>query len=89
MALADVDGPAPYSTLLEVGLIETLQNGSLCSYLGATSVSVQTLDPDDRHIVGAAGPLRMACAAGNCEFGCSAGFDLEVAFDLHWIEVEE
>lgn len=85
MALADDAGPAPFTEVLDVGLIENV-GGNLCSYQGTTTASVSTLDVARRHIVGDGGAFTMLCATGNCEFGCTQQFEMTVSFDLHWNE---
>lgn len=84
IALPDDAGPAPFATLMEVGLIENA-GGNLCPYSGATRADITRLDRAANEIQGSAA-LLMVCMGGNCEFGCNPQFMLEVGFDLRWTE---
>ncbi|MCO4746871.1 MAG: hypothetical protein KC912_18890 [Proteobacteria bacterium] len=79
-------GPAPYTTLLEAGLIENV-DGNLCSYQGSTLADIRRIDHTPRQVAGSAA-FTMFCLSGNCDFGCNSQFDMTVDFDLRWIETE-
>lgn len=86
LRLPDDAGPAPYTALLEAGLIESV-NGNLCPYQGAASAAISRLDLPAKEVAGQAS-LLMVCMGGNCEFGCNPQFTLEVQFDLRWVELQ-
>ncbi|MCB9651618.1 MAG: hypothetical protein H6730_34240 [Deltaproteobacteria bacterium] len=84
MPLPDDAGPAPYTALVEAGLIEAV-NGNLCTYQGSTLAQITRLDFGAKEIEGAAS-LRMVCMGGNCEFGCNPEFEHAMQFDLRWVD---
>lgn len=83
LPLADDAGPAPYNTLIEVGLIENV-GGTTCSFAGSTFANISALDIASKTLEGGA-ELQMTCLGG-CDFGCTPMFNLEVAFALNWVE---
>lgn len=84
--IAEEDGPAPYTTLMEIGLSENV-GGNLCVYSAATLVNIERFDYAAQEVAGNAGFI-MVCTGGGCEFGCNREFTLDVQFDLNWVQRE-
>ncbi len=79
LSLPDDAGPAPFTSLLEVGL-----NGNGCSLGGSTFANITRLDREANEIAGSAA-LTIFCQFG-CDFGsCASELDVTVDFDVRWV----
>ncbi|RDV36400.1 hypothetical protein DV096_19495 [Bradymonadaceae bacterium TMQ3] len=77
----------PLDQYLEIGLVENV-GGANCAYDAATMATISAFDAAEQTIAGSA-EFTLNCQSSMCGSECSPTIDVELEFDLRWVEVEE
>ena len=87
MDLPEPGAATPLSQFLEIGLVENV-GGANCSYNAATTATISEYDHAGQTIAGDAA-FTLFCQSGICGSECSPNIDVELEFELRWVELEE
>lgn len=87
MDLPEPGTSTPVQHFLEIGLVETA-GGANCAYDAATMADISAFDAVEQTIAGSA-EFTLNCQSSMCGSECSPTIDVELEFDVRWVEVEE